>query len=243
MITENSPSTDPIGFAIDFYQKTNTEAIIEVETTVTEDEELPVSHFFRTFTDFPNQEKEALKRVEGKVLDIGAGAGCHSLYLQNEQIDVHALDISTQACSVMTGLGINKVTCQDIWTYQPKEKYDTLLMLMNGIGMVKDLNGLKLFLLKCKEFLNAGGKILIDSADIIYMYQEEDGSVAIDLNDKYHGEIEYRLRYETADSGWFPWLYVGFEVLQDIATECGYETELLYADKTYSFSAELKLKS
>ena len=238
---KTSNITDPIGLAIDFYQEFKKEAIIDVETTVTEDEELPVSHFFRTYEDFPNQEKEALKKITGSILDIGAGAGCHSLYLQNKELNIHALDISEQACSVMTDLGIKNVSCQDIWTFQPKEKYDTLLMLMNGIGMVKDLNGLKLFLLKCKDLLNVNGKILIDSADIIYMYQEEDGSVAIDLNDKYHGEIEYRLKYKEADSGWFPWLYVGYEVLEDIAKECGYETELLYADDTYSFSAELRL--
>ena len=234
-------ATDPFVAAIDFYQQFKKEAIIEVETTVTEGEELPVSHFFRTYEDFPDQEKEALKRATGQILDIGAGAGCHSLYLENQKEQVHALDISEQACSVMQGLGIKNVSCQDVWTFQPNEKYDTLLMLMNGIGMVKDLNGLKLFLIKCKELLSTNGKILIDSADIIYMYQEEDGSVAIDLHDKYHGEIEYRLRYQDTDSGWFPWLYVGYEVLEDIAKECGYEAELLYADETYSFSAELRL--
>lgn len=233
---------DPIGYAIEDYKKSNKlkDCIIEVETTLTENEELPASHFFRSYDLFPNQEKEALKCVGTHVLDIGAGAGCHSLYLQKTN-HVDALDISKEACEVMHERGIKNVIHTDIWTFNSDKKYDSLLMLMNGIGMVKDLNGLKLFLLKCKDLVKPGGNILIDSADIIYMFQEADGSVALDLNAKYHGEIEYRLKYKESDSGWFPWLYVGFEVLQDIATECGYYTKLLYSDETYAYSAELKL--
>jgi SAM-dependent methyltransferase len=237
----SNPEFDSLGKAIyNFYfLKDNTP--VNVQSSVVEDEELPPDYFFRKYNDMPRLERIALKHCNGKILDIGAGAGCHSIYLQKAGKDVTALEISTLCCEVLTARGIKRVVNNDIFSYNG-ERYDTLLLLMNGIGIARNLNGLKELLEQLKNLLEPGGKILLDSSDLIYLYQEEDGSVLFDINSaKYYGEIDYQIRYKNITGETFSWLFADNVILFEIAEMVGFKTKLIEYGPHYDYLAELTL--
>ena len=231
---------DPMGQAIYHYFHHNDNTPIKVKTNITEGEELPVSHLFRKYPEMPILEKEALRLVKGKVLDVGAGSGAHSLYLQNNGFDITSLDISELSCEIMKEQGLKNVICNDIWTFEA-ECYDTIILMMNGIGLVKNLEGLKVFLEYLKSFLSSNGQILLDSSDIKYMFYDDDGGLLVDMNLAYYGELEYQLTYKHYNSSPFSWLFIDFDRLQNIAFKFGWTTELIYEDNHFHYLARLTL--
>jgi SAM-dependent methyltransferase len=187
-------------------------------------EEMPIDVFFRDADDMPDIELFAISECRGKVLDIGAGAGSHALLLQHRGVDVTAIDISPLAVQVMRERGVKKAFEADIYTYHPG-KFDTLLLLMNGIGLAGDLAGLKTLLTHLKSLLNPGGQILFDSSDISYLYE---GNLPAN---KYYGEIAYQYQYKQLKTDWFKWLYIDEQTLTLIANEVGFDVNVLVEDE------------
>ncbi|GAB2980530.1 class I SAM-dependent methyltransferase [Mucilaginibacter puniceus] len=215
---------DVLGGAIfDHYHKLNPSKLW-IHNQYGPKEEMPVDTFFRDADDMPDLELFALSECKGKVLDIGAGAGSHALLLQDRDIDVTAIDISPIAVRVMQERGVKKAFEVDIYTYRPG-KFDTLLLLMNGIGLAGDLNGLKTLLTHFKSLLNPGGQILFDSSDINYLYE---GNLP---SDKYYGEIAYQYQYKQLKTEWFKWLYIDEQTLALIAAEVGFDVDVLLEDE------------
>ena len=235
------PNIDPMGLAMQDFFNGEKDAVIRVDTNLTEDEELPAEHLFRGYDELPVLEKEAINLCKGRALDVGCGSGCHSVILQERGVDVKAVDISLSSCGVATQQGVKDVECVDFFKMK-EEKFDTLYFLMNGIGLVQTMAGFEAFFNQAKELLNKGGQILLDSSDIIYMFEEEDGSVLVDLNAKYYGEMEYVLSYKGVEAAPFLWLYVGFEILQDKANEFGFNCEKLMDGDHYNYLARLTVK-
>jgi SAM-dependent methyltransferase len=198
-------------------------------------EEMPVEAYFRREEDMPALEQAALKECRGKVLDIGAGAGSHALWLQQQGIDVTALDISPAAGAVMELRGVQQVMVRDIFTL-PDGTYDTLLLLMNGIGLSATIAGLRVFLQHAKQLLNKNGQLLFDSSDIAYLYERKIPAVQ-----HYYGEIAYRYEYKGQKTDWFSWLYVDKETLSVIAAEEGWKTEILFKDEYEQYLVKLTL--
>lgn len=227
--------------AISDYRAGQTDAKIIVESNLTEDDEIAVAYLFRTADEMPELELLALKQCRGHVLDVGAGAGCHSLVLQERGMEVTALDISAGAVQVMKEQGIKQVLQQDVLELEGA-KYDTLLLLMNGIGIAGDLEGLGRFLEHTKKLLNPSGQILLESSDILYMFEEEDGSVLLDLNAGYYGEVLYNMRYKSHETGEFKWLFIDPAILEDYAVEQGYTFEMLYEGEFGNYLARLQLQ-
>lgn len=229
---------DPIGRAIaDFFEKGKAPDI-QIETNYTEGELLSPAYFFRTENQLPEIETKALDLCKGKVLDVGAAAGCHALILQNKELDVTALEKSKLAASVMKKRGVQKVFCTDVFHFH-KNGFDTILLLMNGTGIGGTLEGLKNLLIHLKKLLNPGGQILIDSSDISYLFEEEDGSVWVDLtNDGYFGEMEYELTYNNEISR-FKWLFVDYEKLTSIADSAGLKCSLIVTGNHSDYLAKL----
>ncbi len=215
-------------------------AKITVENSLAEDDEMPVHYLFRTEEEMPELEVLALEQCRGAVLDVGAGAGCHTLALQQRGVAVAALDISAGAVEAMRQQGVQQVLHQDVFTLEGQQ-YDTLLMLMNGIGIAGNLQGLECFLEHAKTLLKPGGQILLESSDILYMYEDEDGSVLLDLNAGYYGEVKYNMVYKEQQSGWFNWLFIDPAILEDYAGLHGYTFELLLEGEAGNFLARLAL--
>lgn len=234
-------TNDPVGAAIQDFMAGNHEASIVVESNLTEDDEISVAYLFRTPEEMPEIELLALEQCRGRVLDVGAGAGCHSLVLQERGVNVTALDLSTGAVQAMRDQGIKQVVQQDIFKLEG-ERYDTLLMLMNGVGIAGDLEGLERFLEHVKSLLNPGGQLLLESSDILYMFEEEDGSVLLDLNAGYYGEVVYNMRYKAHQTGEFKWLFIDPAILEDYAVAHGYTFEQLYEGAYGNYLARLVLQ-
>lgn len=232
---------DLMGRAIwDYFHNENPEDL-QTETSISELDELPVKYLFRDFEEMNKIEKKALKLSHGKVLDIGAGAGSHSLYLQNERnLDITALDISPKAIQVCQLRGIQKAVAQNMLEFSG-ETYDTILLLMNGTGIFQSLKVIDIYLKKLHSLLNKNGQILIDSTDILYMFdQDEDGGVLIPANG-YYGELDYIVHYKGESENPIKWLYLDFNTLKNAAENNGFTIEKVLQDDD-SYLAKLTKK-
>ena len=231
---------DPMGTATAEYHKTGKADKLRVFSPDFDEDEIPVDLLFRSFDEMPEIEQLALRRAEGKILDVGAGAGCHSLALQQMGKDVTAIDISPSSVETMSALGVRKVLEQDFFTI--KEKYDTILMLMNGIGIVGTIANLPSFFNHINNILSDNGQLILDSSDICYVFEEEDGIIYLPEGDKYYGELQYQMQYRDIKGDSFPWLYIDFETLHDIAQKNGFNAELLQTGEHYDYLARITRK-
>lgn len=210
---------DPVGKAIQDYAKFRKPADIIVASDICEDDIIPVEVLFRSHEEMPELERLALSLCKGKVLDVGAGAGSHASYLQDAGFDVTALEISPGACEFLKNKGLKTIQ-SDFFEFK-NQKFDTILMLMNGIGIAGTLSNLEKSLAHAKTLLNPGGMILCDSSDIKYLYEEEDGSMWENLNSEYYGNFRFQMSYKKEKGTWFDWLYVDFDNLFQHAKNVG----------------------
>ncbi len=230
---------DVVGRAISDYYKNGSTEKIKVSTDLAEDDYLDPAYFFRTYNTMPVLERKALDMACGKVLDVGAGAGCHSIWLQEKGLEVHAIDISESACQVMLSRGIHNVSVADIFNFSG-DKFDTILFLMNGIGVAKTQEGLAPLLSHIRDLLNVGGTVLIDSSDLIYLYEDEEDGYLIDLNsDHYYGEINYELTYKNEVPSSFPWLFVDPDTLADSARAAGFTPRVIREGTHFDYLMQL----
>ncbi len=223
---------DPLGQAISDYFFRRPVAKLWIHNKYGEKEEMPVDLYFRTFDEMPLLEQLAMNYCQGSVLDIGAGAGSHALYLQDRSLAVSALEISPLSCEVMEQRGVQRIINQDIRTYSA-DRYDTLLMLMNGIGLSETLSGLKQFLTHAALLLKPGGQLLFDSSNVAYLYEEEVPQ------GRYYGEIDYQYSYRKEETDWFTWLYVDHQTLFQLASAAGWRCELLMEDEHHQYLVRL----
>jgi cyclopropane fatty-acyl-phospholipid synthase-like methyltransferase len=197
-------------------------------------EEMPVDIFFRGPEEMPEIELKALALCRGTVLDAGAGAGSHALWLQQQKLEVTALDISEKATAIMKQRGVKKVLQQDLFSLKGQQ-FDTLLLLMNGIGLTGSIAGLQDFLQWSKSLLKKDGQLLFDSSDIAYLYQD----IAFPQN-KYYGEVAYQYEYKQQKGKWFNWLYVDQAMLLKLAKEAGWQCEIVLEDEYDQYLAQLR---
>lgn len=232
---------DLFGKAILDYQTNSSPENIITSTSISEDDEMEVAYLFRSFDKMPAIEQKALQLANGKTLDIGCGAGSHSLYLQNERnINVHSIDISKNAIQACLLRGLKNIRAIDVLDLE-NEKYDTILLLMNGTGIFETLEKSTIYLQKLKSLLNPNGQILIDSSDIIYMFDEdEDGGKWIP-SDNYYGELTFSLQYKKEKEVDFPWLYMDYNTLQNAALANGLQCQLVLEGDHFDYLAQLTI--
>jgi SAM-dependent methyltransferase len=233
---------DLFGKAILDYQTNNSPEDLVTETSISEADEMPVSYLFRTYNEMPKLEQKALQLAKGSVLDVGCGAGSHTLALQNERkLDVTAIDISENAVRACQLRGIENVKVTNILDLDKENKFDTILLLMNGTGIFGTLKETDKYLNKLKSLLNQGGQILIDSSDLIYMYdQDEDGAYCIPA-EGYYGELTFTVQYKGETEDTFPWLYLDYNTLQNAAIANGLKCELLLEGEHFDYLAKLSI--
>ena len=236
-----TPDKDPMGAAIaDYFQKGKA-AKLRVFSSQFDEDEIPASQLFRTYDEMPVLEQKALQLATGKILDCGAGSGCHALALQQMNKEVHAIDISPLSVDVMQKRGVTHAFQINLFDDNYLEKFDTILMLMNGTGIIGKLENMPLFFEKMKQLLNPGGCIYVDSSDLRYLFEDEDGSFLIDLAGDYYGEIDFQMQYKQIKGDPFYWLYVDFQTLSHYASEHGFRAELVEEGEHYDYLACLRL--
>lgn len=230
---------DILGTALLDYQKGNYSEDIITYSSLNEEDVLPLPYMFREFKDMPDIEQKALSLCSGQVLDVGCGAGSHALYLQNMGISVTGLDASKGAIEVSKLRGLKNAIHGNLEDYQGQQ-FDTILVLMNGVGLAGTLNGLEQFFTKLKSLLKDNGQILLDSSDIIYMFEnDEDGGYWIPDNVNYYGEVSFSMEYKKQKSQSFPWLYVDYNTLQRAASYNNLTCKLVMEGEHYDYLARL----
>ncbi|MBP6758004.1 MAG: class I SAM-dependent methyltransferase [Flavobacterium sp.] len=232
---------DLFGKAILDFQTNNSPEDLITETSISEADEMSVGYLFRSYDEMPKLEQKALQLTKGKVLDVGCGAGSHSLTLQNDRnLEVTSIDISPNAIKTCELRGLKNAKVQDIMTLE-NEKFDTILLLMNGTGIFGTLKETPNFLQKLKSLLNPNGQILIDSSDIIYMFDDdEDGGKWIP-GEGYYGELTFAVSYKNETEDTFPWLYLDYNTLQNAAFANGLQCELILEGEHFDYLAKLSI--
>ena len=232
---------DLFGKAILDYQTHNSPEDLITETSISEADEMSVAYLFRSFAEMPQLEQKALQLATGKVLDVGCGAGSHALYLQEKGFDVTAIDISANAIKTCELRGLKKAKVQDIMQLEG-DQYDTILLLMNGAGMCGRLKNISNFLQKLKTLLTDSGQILVDSSDIIYMFDEdEDGAKWIPTDVDYYGEVVFDITYKGEKENAFDWMYIDYNTLQNAGVANGFQCEVVLEGEHFDYLAKLSL--
>ena len=228
-----------MGAAIRDYFRQGKSAQLKVLSSLFDDDEMPVAHLFRSYHEMPPLEQRALNEARGKVLDVGAGAGCHALALQERGFDVTAVDISPLSCETMKERGVANVECVNIFNQRFQERFDTLLLLMNGTGIAGKLSRLPQLLSRLKQLMNPSAQILIDSSDLRYVYEDENGVLDVDLDGAYYGEVDYQMTYRNIIGKSFYWLYADSVVLAECCRQCGLKCEILAQGNHYDYLARI----
>ena len=231
--------TDIFGLAVSDYYRTGRNRQIHVYSDIARKEHIDSSYLFRDYENMPELEKKALDLCHGQILDIGAGAGCHSVILKERGFDVTALESSKLCCEILSKRGLDKIVCQDIWNYDGS-KYDTLLLLMNGIGLSGTLLKLPAFLHSLKKLLKPDGVIISDSVDIRPLFEKTKTKHWSNSYDHYLGEAIYKIQYKNYYSSHFPWLFIDKSTLGIVAKKVGYNLEIVHTeDKGRKYLAKI----
>lgn len=233
---------DPMGTAIADFHRNHKADRLRVFSSQFDEDEIPVKHLFREYKQMSALERYALDHAEGRILDVGAGSGCHTLALKNAGKDVTAIDISPLSVMVMKKRGLENVMCVNLFDNERlTDKYDTILLLMNGSGIIGKLANMPAFFDRMRELLAPGGCILMDSSDLSYLYEDENGEIEINLAGDYYGEVDFTMQYKDIAGDPFDWLYIDFNTLSLYAEQSGFKVEMLKEGKHYDYLAKITI--
>ncbi|WP_282040624.1 class I SAM-dependent methyltransferase [Winogradskyella flava] len=230
-------SKDIFGKALLDYQNGNYTEDIITSTNISGEDILPLPYLFRDCAEMPTLEQKALQLCKGKILDVGCGAGSHSLWLQEKGFQVKAIDSSKGSVSVSKKRGVINAELKSL--LEETEIFDTILVLMNGTGIFQELTEVPKYLTHLKSLLKLNGQILIDSSDIKYMYEVEDGGYWLDINANYYGELDYYLSYKGEEEVPIKWLYLDFETLKTACRTVGLHCEKITDGEHFDYLARL----
>jgi SAM-dependent methyltransferase len=217
----------PHAEALRAYHRGKTDAIIVVYDDFERDE-VPVSYFFRGPEQFSPYEHQALELCRGRVLDVGAGSGCHSLELQRWGLDVTAIEVVPELVAILRERGVRQALTAT-WMDVDVGTFDTVLMMMNGLGLAETLAGLRRFFRQARRLLSEGGQILADSTDVrVRMDPEAARSGTLKRPDgRYIGELHFQLEFGGRKGAPFPQLYVDPDTLLRYARQGGWSCEIV----------------
>ena len=232
----------PLGKALLAYHRGAKTAEFTVHSDLWADEITAVEEYYRPdHMDLPELELRALTLCSGRVLDVGAGAGRHALELQRRGLPVTTLDILPDAVRIMKERGVRDARCGGLAVVE-NEKFDTILLLMHGIGVVGSLNGLIEFFDVAGEVLNRSGQIVCDSADLAAVMPAllDEPVFSENRGGPYYGEVEFRLSYKDAVGEPYPWLFVDFETLSRHGRDAGFDCRIEARGARAAYLARLR---
>jgi SAM-dependent methyltransferase len=240
-VTERHEPWAPLGAALSDYSRGETDAAIDVWRDGVPDDPIPASVFFRGPEEMPSIEELALSVCSGRILDVGASAGCHTLALESQGARVVAIDLSPLAVDVMRARGVRDARTADVFTFSDEAPFDTLLLMMNGIGVVGSLERLEGFFARARALLRPHGQILFDSTDLRCSENPDvlRGVAARTEGGRYFGEVTYELGYEGLRGAPYGWLYVDPETVREHARRSGFHDQILFEDEDRQYLVRL----
>jgi hypothetical protein len=221
----------PLDAALAAYRAGRRNACVTMTTDVGGEETVSAELFFRGIEDMPPVERRAVELARGRVLDLGAGAGAHSVPFSRAGLPTTAVEVLPTAREILTERGIQDVRAGGLESLDAGERFDTVLVLMNGLGLAGSLGGLERFLAGLSARLASGAQILVDSTDPRPWGEPDDG--------RYPGEVHMRLAFEGREGPPFPFLFVDPDTLRDVADSLGLDTEVVAEDQDGRFLARL----
>lgn len=233
----------PLGRAVLDYAHGHEKASVEVTLEDGRRQPLP-AHTLARVDGLPRAEEAALAGCRGRVLDAGAGAGAHTLLLQEGGFEVVALDRSTDAVEAMRARGVADARRGDLLSLRD-ERFDTILLMMNGLGLAGDLEGLDRVLGQLPTLLRMNGQILVDSADIESSNDHAERQLVKKrrAEGRYPGIVPMRMTYRSPDGSIlrgapFNWLFLDQDTLRWHAERAGWAMQILFEEDD-SFLARL----
>lgn len=230
-------SKDLFGIALLDYANGNYTEDLITSTNISDEDELPLPYLFRPYSKMPKLEQKALKLAKGKILDVGCGAGNHALWLQGKGFKTKGIDSSKGAIEVSKKRGVVNAELKPL--LEETETFDTILLLLNGTGIFQKLSEVSKYLTHLKTLLKPNGQILIDSSDISYMYEDEDGGTSVDLNTGYPGELDYHLSYKGEQEVPMKWLYLDFDTLNTACLTVGLTCKKVMDGEHFDYLARI----
>ncbi|MCP4896235.1 MAG: class I SAM-dependent methyltransferase [bacterium] len=235
----------PLAQAIAAYHGGCKGACLVVRSSLWADEAMSAAAYYRPSDQpLPALEQIALDACRGRVLDVGAGAGRHALVLQGMGSDVVAIDAAQEAVRVMNQRGVRQTRCVS-WQEIDDGQFDTVLLLMHGIGVVGDLDGLRTFLRRAPSLLTDQGQLIFDSADLSEAFEAEGIDLSqIEIDEGgYLGEVRFELEFDGVRGEEYSWLFVDEESLSVVAAEFGFECEVIAHGTRGTYLARLWMRS
>ncbi len=207
--------------AVGDHIKSGKEKIITIWLNGVKDDSYRASYFIRSFNEMPEYEQIALSLCEGSILDIGAGAGAHSAFLTTKNKMVTALESDSGFVTLLSLIPNATVVHQDLFNYKPTQTFDTILLLMNGLGISQSVSKLPEMFDKLAVLLSEKGKILVEITD--YKHSPEYGPETM-----YNPEVTFRLMYNKKFSEEFTWLYPDLEMVTEQCERLNLKNNIIY---------------
>jgi 2-polyprenyl-3-methyl-5-hydroxy-6-metoxy-1,4-benzoquinol methylase len=224
---------DVIGEAMKIFQQSRRDIHLEISINDVVDESMPVSYFFRKVGSMGSVEQYAIENSRGKILDVGAGAGCHSLELQARELDVTPIDLSISAVEVMKNRGLAHARVADVMT--EAGTYDTILLLMNGLGIGQTVEGTRELLSHLKTLLAPEGQIFGDSTNISYMFDRGE----LQSQPHYFGEVKFGVSAKEIGAQEFPWIFIDAHELTNVCNDLNMNCEIIGSDDGFHYLSRL----
>jgi SAM-dependent methyltransferase len=223
--SESRETWSPYEEAMLAFHRGDQDAVVTVYDDFGRDD-APIAYFFRGPDQFPHYERLALEHCGGSVLDAGAGSGCHTLFLQDRGFQVTAIEALPGLVEIMRDRGVRDARLAT-WADLEAPPFDTMLVMMNGLGLAETLSGLPLFLREARRLVKPDGRILTDSTDVrVRMDPTNRGRIWRD-DGRYVGDLHFQLEFRGRRGDPFPQLYVDCETLARYCRDEGWSCELL----------------
>lgn len=223
---------EPLGLALQHFLDRGEDTAIGVHRSDGLSYSIEARDFFVVGGRLGPLDEEALRQSRGRILDVGAGAGRHALALQEGGREVVAIDISPLCVDIMRRRGVLEARLADVFRVEAEDfgQFDTILFLMQSIGIAGSLFGLERLLVSLRPLLRPGGQILFDSsANVSVSAQGKSSSEGIDVYFSHDG-----LEGES-----FSWIYIDERSLSETAGRLGWSMDVLVRMQEGEYLARL----
>lgn len=182
--------------------------------------------YFSEYRDWPLIGQKAMQFAKGRVLDIGCGAGRHSLYLQKKGLEVLGIDSSPLAIKICKLRGLKKaeiMSLEDV-DFKP-DSFDTILMMGGNFGLLGSLTKARRLLKRFHKMTSEDALIIAETRDPY----KTDNPAHLEyhkLNKKrgrMSGQVRIRVRFEKTVAEWFDWLMLSKEEMRELLQGTGWK--------------------